>query len=188
MPRIFGAGLALVTRPGLFRQTARSRNSAFSPRPFSGPKGPQNGPFPEQKVDNVHDPQNAHLPILACHASLAPALRVRLCSTNRPNPGPNSNLSSSMGALVLCMMVITVSLVLLVRIWTTNTMATTPTFLRGRSSRSLVYAGADSLDAPDACRSMNALPLCMAIAAFGCAVPTRSCLHRDIPATTDCCG
>ena len=43
-----------------------------------------------------------------------------------------------------------------------------------RGRRPLVYAGADSLDAPDARRSMNALPLCMAFAAFGCAVPTRS--------------
>ena len=131
-----------MARPDLFRQTARSRNSAFSPRPFSGPKGTKSGPFPEHKMDNVHEPQNAHLPILACHASLAPALRVRLCSTNRPNHGPKSNLSSSMGAWALYLMVITVSGALLVRIWTTNPMATTPTFLRGRSSTPLplVYA------------------------------------------------
>ena len=86
---------------------------------------------------------------------------------------------SSVGALVLCMMVITVSGALLVRIWTTNAIATTPTFLRGRSSRSLVYAGADSLDASDARRSTNALALCMAFTAAKFAVPTRSWLHSE---------
>ena len=80
---------------------------------------------------------------------------------------------STTDASVLVMMATTVSLALPVRIWTTNATATTPAFLRGRSSRSPVYAGADLLDAPDACRSMNALALRMALAAFGCAVPTR---------------